>query len=250
MTPTKVLEMVHCCKDVTHLSLPEHTKVSLHNLEVIVKTLTHLQQLEVFVVFEDIVGQFIEGLLKISSSSVRELKLQSHSTVVWYILRDIQECADRGYPLPSVISFFSGTPTTRATKLFKFWLESGSKLPPFEIRLYEDERMPLKLCPPVLLRRYKFGPAAKVPLIRLSSYGIVGLNHDIFHFTEYNHYGTVRHALTPEHFKHLPVEEKHIDHSINSLHSVSYIDLYCLSKIHSDYLKQLTLLCPNLQVLN
>ena len=93
MTPTKVLEMVHCCKDVTHLSLPEHTKVSLHNLEVIVKTLTHLQQLEVFVVFEDIVGQFIEGLLKISSSSVRELKLRSHSTVVWYILRDIQECA-------------------------------------------------------------------------------------------------------------------------------------------------------------
>ena len=107
----------------------------------------------------------------------------------------------------------------------------------------------MKLCPPVLLRRYKFGPAATVPVIRLGSYGIVGLNHDIFHFTEYDHYGTVRHALTPERFKQLPVEEKHIDHSINSLHSVSYIDVSFL-RVRSDHLKQLALVCPNLQFLN
>ena len=255
VTPTKVLEMVHCCKEVTHLSLPEHTKVSMHDLEAIVKTLTYLRELKMFAgvnyIDDQPTMQIIEGLLKAAASSVRELKLRTYDCALEQLLTGIQGWASRGYPLPSVISIFSEIRTASISEFFKFWLASGSnsKLPSFEIRLYDDESIPIKLYPPVLLRRYKFGSTAAVSLIRLSSYGIVGLKHDIFHFTEYNHYGTVRHALTPERSKQLPVEGKHIDHSISCLHSVSYIDVSFLS-VHSDHLKQFALVCPNLQFLN
>ena len=245
--------MVCCCEEATHLSLPKHTKVSLHDLEVIVQTLTHLQQLEVFVSFIYIRGQpsmrGIEGLLKVSASSVRELKLRPFtSSGVEHILKGIQGWANQGYPLPSVISVFSADAVRSTSELFKFWLASGSssKLPSFEIRLYDDESVPMKLYPPVLLRRYKFGPASTISLIQLRSYGIVDLYHDIFHFTEYNHYGTVRYALTTERSTQLAIAKKHIDYNTKSLHSVSYIDLFYL-KVHSDHLKQLALLCPNLQ---
>ena len=245
--------MVRCCEEATHLSLPKHTKVSLHDLEVIVQTLTHLQQLEVFVSFIYIRGQpsmrGIEGLLKVSVSSVRELKLRPFtSSGVEHILKGIQGWANQGYPLPSVISVFSADAVRSTSELFKFWLASGSssKLPSFEIRLYDDETVPMKLYPPVLLRRYKFGPASTISLIQLRSYGIVDLYHDIFHFTEYNHYGTVRYALTTERSTQLAIAKKHIVYNTKSLHSVSYIDLFYL-KVHSDHLKQLALLCPNLQ---
>ena len=80
----------------------------------------------------------IEGLLKVSASSVRELKLQPFtSSGVEHILKGIQGWANQGYPLPSVISVFSADAVRSTSELIKFWLASGSssKLPSFEIRL-------------------------------------------------------------------------------------------------------------------
>ena len=209
VTPTKVLEMVCSCKEVTHLSLPKDTKV-LRYLKVIVQILTHLQQLEVFadVIYNS--GRptmhFIEGLLKVSGSSVSELKLKTHGSKLEHILAGIQGWANQGYPLPPVITVYSAMQTASTSELFKFWLTSGSnsKLPSFEIMLY-DESIPMKLLPPVLLRRYKFGPCAIISLIRLSRYGVVDMKRDIFHLNEYDHYGTVRYKLTSE-FNHSLVE--------------------------------------------
>ena len=254
VTPRKVLEMVCNCKEVTHLSLPKDTK-DLRCLKLIVQMLTHLQQLEVFADVIYIRSRptmfFIEDLLKISGSSVSKLKLKTHGSKLEQILAGIQRWANQGYPLPPVIyiTVYSAMQTASTSQLFKFWLTSGSnsKLPSFEIMLY-DESIPMKLLPPVLLRRYKFGPCATISLIRLSRYGIVDLKCDIFHLNEYDHYGTVRYALTSE-FYHSLVGEKHIDYSISCLHSVSYIDISSLN-VHSNHLKQLSVVCPDLQFLN
>ena len=73
--------------------------------------------------------------------------------------------------------------------------------------MYDNKNLPTNLYPPVPLRKFKFGPAATPPLIRLSSHGIVGLKFDIFHLREYDHYGTVRHAITPGLDLHQPLME-------------------------------------------
>ena len=36
--------------------------------------------------------------------------------------------------------------------------------------------------------KVKFGPAAIPPLIKLTDHGILGLQYDTFHFTDYDHY--------------------------------------------------------------
>ena len=46
VTPVNILEMMHYCPKVTHLSLPRYTQLSLDHLEDIVHTMTHLEQLD------------------------------------------------------------------------------------------------------------------------------------------------------------------------------------------------------------
>ena len=46
--PTKILEIVHCCTNVTHLSLPRCTKLSLDHLKEVMHTMTSLEHLDVF----------------------------------------------------------------------------------------------------------------------------------------------------------------------------------------------------------
>ena len=77
----------------------------------------------------------------------------------------------------------------------------------------------------------------------------MGLKFDIFYLREYDHYGTVRHAITPGLDLHqLLTEEEHFNHAIH-LHSVSYVDISNLSA-NFHHLEQLALVCPNIQRLN
>ena len=47
VTSTDIMEMVQCCRKLTHLSLPKGTQLNLDHVEDIVHTLTHLQELDV-----------------------------------------------------------------------------------------------------------------------------------------------------------------------------------------------------------
>ena len=46
--PSKILEMANNCTKVTHLSLPRGNQLSLDDLEIILLTMTQLQQLDMF----------------------------------------------------------------------------------------------------------------------------------------------------------------------------------------------------------
>ena len=181
--------------------------------------------------------------------SVKELKLRIYGHKFDLIIASIQEWTNQGYPLPSVINICSEGGLSSTSELFKFWSLSSSELPSFEINVYDNKNLPTNLYPSVPLRNFKFGSAATPPLIRLSNHGIVGLKFDIFHLREYDHYGTVRHAITPGHDLHqLLTEEEHFNHDIH-LHSVSYVDISNLSA-NFHHLEQLALVCPNIQRLN
>ena len=56
--------------------------------------------------------------------------------------------------------------------------------------------------------KFQFGPSATPPLIKLTDHGILGLQYDTFHFTDYDHYGEVRHSITAQCYK---VKEQHFN---------------------------------------
>ena len=140
----------------------------------------------------------------------------------------------------------------RTDNLFEFWSTSAVNLSSFEILLYDTVRsIPMNLFPPVPVRSYQFGAAAKTPtLIQLPAYGIVGLKDNMFHFSEYiDDRGMVSHAVTPNHGDcRSLIEERHITCTPH-LHTVSYVDI-SYENVSSNHLQQLAMACPNLQHLH
>ena len=77
----------------------------------------------------------------------------------------------------------------------------------------------------------------------------MGLENDLLHFHWYDHCGTVSCAITNDVELHgLLIEEKHFSYP-SHLHFVSYADI-SNSSVHPDHLKQLAVVCPNLEQLN
>ena len=280
VTPTKILEMAYHCRKVTHLSIPGDTRLSLNDLEKVVCMMTNLEQLEVLLsqslmqqddIHSDTLSKFIEGLLKVTAAGVKELRLP-----FWFsgrAIKSIKEQADQGVSLPSIINVLAKHSEEIASELFLFWSKSSSKLPSFEISLYDNKQIPMNLYPSVPLSKFCFGSTvAPPPLIRLNDRGIVGLSSvrdDIFYLSEYDDCGTIRHTITPIGFicdwygntkntaranffdrnsHELLIEEKHFN-CINHLDSVSYIDI-SYSNVHFNHLEKLAIACPNLQRLN
>ena len=133
-------------------------------------------------------------------------------------------------------------------QLLQFWSTWSSKLPSFEVGLYEIKRVPINLYPSIPLMKVKFGPAAIPPLIKLADHGILGLQYDTFHFTDYDHYGEVRHSITALYYGLNAVKKHHFNH-ISNLYSVSNVDFHDMD-IDPSHLEQLSIACPNLERVN
>ena len=97
--PTKILEMVQYCKNVTHLSLPLGTQLYLVHLEEILHTMTHLQTLDVFAS-----GVYIHDLLEVTAINVKELKLRIRGDDATRTLRNLQSWVNEGNTLPPTIN--------------------------------------------------------------------------------------------------------------------------------------------------
>ena len=252
LTVKLVHKLASHCTQVTHLSLPRDTQVTLNDLEKLVRTMTCLHQLDVFVDELPSITRYrawdehIKGLLKITATKVKELKLRVIK-FSWAVEKSIKELASKGYTLPIINIFGNGI----VFNLSSLWIELHStKYEPssFEISLYDYRQIPMNLYPLIPLRKFKFGPSVTPPFIQLSSYGIVGIQKDIFCLSEYNCYGKVRCSLTPMHELHNSNQIIPISYSHN-IDSVSYVDFSYLN-IDSNHLEQLAVVCPNLQRLN
>ena len=249
LTPANVLELVHCCPKVAHLSLPRNTQLNLDHLEEIVHTMTHLEQLDVFTSIMKYPSYcVIKKLMEVTTGRVRKLILKfewphHHIREFLYTLENLLK---NGHPLPSVINLLIDKDDVhRSSDLLESWPASIYTIASLEIGLYDIARVPMDLYPSIPLRKFRFGPVATPPLIKLSDHGILGLDYDIFYLSDYDHYGKVRLSVSP---KYTAVKVEHL-HCISNFNSVSNVDFSHVN-IYPGHLEQLAISCPNLERLN
>ena len=246
MTSANILEMAHCCPKITHLSLPRHTELSL--LEEIVHTMTHLEQLDVFtsiMIYPSY--RVVKKLLEVTTGSVRKLILKfewCHHDIREFLCT-LENILKNGHPLPSVINLLIDKDNVHISKTLESWPASIYTIASLEIGLYDIARVPMDLYPPIPIRKFRFGPAATPPLIKLSDHGILGLDYDIFYLSDYDHYDKVRLSISP-HWYAVIVEHLHC---ISKFDSVSNVDFLHVN-IYPGHLEQLAIACPNLERLN
>ena len=268
MQTGKTLQMVRNTnwRNVTHLILYDSDYLR------IIQSMPHLQNLKLMLQLYGIYHTVSEDmdylyavedmvrLLEIIEGRIRKLDCYLTDSREEYVVGGIQEFANKGHVLPSIINIFSSFCITatnntlyspRVTpKLFKFWSTSAFNLSSFEINLYDTETIiPMNIFPPVPVRKYKFGAAEATPtLIRLSDHGIVNLKDKIFHLSEYiDDHGMISHAVTLDHGDcQSLIEERHL--YCTHLHTVSYVDI-SYQNVNSNHLQQLAVVCPNLQQL-
>ena len=278
LTVKMVRGLASHCTQVTHLSLPGYTQLTLDDLEKVLHTMTCLHQLQLDVFAEGnyyyyyCTGQAdklimprgqicpksltpwysrwnINEFLKITANSVKELNLCVTQLPCWRIVKSsIKELASQGYTLP-IINIF-GDHDGKAYNLCALWVElqkSKYKSSSLEIGLCDYRKIPMNLYPLIPLKKLKFGPSVTSPFIQLSSYGIEGIQQDIFWLSEYiNCFGTVRYILTPVHKLY---SHQNIPISYGQMDFVSCVDFSNVG-VNSNHLEQLAVLCPNLQRLN
>ena len=189
-TSVMILVMMHYCKNVTHLSLPACTQLSLNQLQNIVHTRKSLQQLDVFIcskfVCENRTVCNIIGLLRITAANVKKLILRvkyDRPQSIMDVLSSIQEYAKQGYPLPLINIITEND--EKIDFLFNIWSTSSSKWPSVEVSLFDKKKVPMNLYTPMPLRKFTFGPSSTPPFIQLGNYGITGLKFDIFYISKY-----------------------------------------------------------------
>ena len=267
VTPASILEMAQCCTKVTHLSLSRNTELSLDHLEEILHTMKHLKQLDTFTsgIKCELSGPFdhreiIKRLLEHTVTGIKNLVLridqlgnrnsvdQKLCTPVTVFLI-LEKLLEQGHALPSVLNLFIHKDYLGiSSSTLESWLTSSSIQETFQIGLYDTRRVPMDLYPSIPLRKFRFGPAAKPPLIKLSDHGILGLDYDIFYLSDYDHCGEVRLSVTSKRSTDLYAVKEHL-HCISNFDSVSNVDFYRVN-ICPDHLEQLAIACPNLERLN
>ena len=135
--------MAHCCGKVKCLSLAKNTQLSLNDLEKIVHTMPHLQQLDVFItekfssqqglhfpgrlpMHPSLSGRLIEEFLKVTAASVRELTLQIDRCDVYDAISNIESWAERGNLLPSIINILTENDVPMTSDVYLSWSMSYS----------------------------------------------------------------------------------------------------------------------------
>lgn len=129
--------------------------------------------------------KFIEGLLRVTATRVRKVKLQinNYDDSVRAVA-SIKKWADDGNPLSSTVDISTATHNKRLTlELLPFWSESNSKPLLFEVCFYDNKRIPMNLYPPMPISKFWFGPSTTFRLIQLSDHGMMGLEDDVFLIT-------------------------------------------------------------------
>ena len=256
VTPVNILEMTHYCPKVTHLSLPRYTQLSLDHLEEIVHTMTHLEQLDVFTSstkysYPSSQEDFIEQLLEVTTVNVKKLVIKIDSSycldTVHIVLDVLKKLLKNAYhPLPSVINILMYEDyIEHSSRILESWPASSYTIASLEIGLYDIALVPMNFYPSIPVRKFQFGPATKLPLIKLSDHGILGLNRDIFYLSDYNHYGKPRLSVSNCWNR---VKDEQL-HCISNFDSISNVDFYCVN-VYPGHLEQVAIACPNLERLN
>ena len=241
VTSADILEMAQCCTKVTHLSLPRN--LSLDHLEAIVNETPAAA---------GCVCQWTKCKIFSYYNWDEKTNIKVYDYPVYnfnFLISLLEGIKQHRNSLPSVINIYVPWHYHAVeNKLLQFWSTWSSKLPSFEVGLYEIRRVPMNLYPSIPLLKFQFGPAATPPLIQLTDHGILDIQDDTFHFTDYDYYDEVRHSITAKLYDLYAVKEYHFT-CISNLYSVSNVDFRNMN-IHPGHLEQLAIACPNLERIN
>ena len=168
------------------------------------------------------------------------------------VLRVLEELVNEGHTLPPVINLLINDEYVSASsQVLESWSPHACTVASCEIFLYNIKRVPVDLYHSMPLRKFRFGPVAVHPFIKLSVHGILGLEHDVFYLIDYDHCGQVRFSISPCDLQAVKEEQLHC---INRLHFVTCVDFskcnMAENKFYPGHLEQLAIACPNLQRLD
>ena len=259
----KILEMAQCCTQVTHLSLPKDTKLSLDGLRNIVHAMKCLLQLDVFTESNfiqrdkswqkrvDSQLRTIMELLEISANSVKELNLHVNNYVRRICddsVRIIKDFIDLGYHLPTINIYEDSTSSDFCSGINYLWWEVQPNSF-FKRDVYQYKQATMNLYLPIPLQGFESSPSVTFPIFELRTRGLLYHSYKrVFYLNEFYYSGTLRHTITQAHPPGRRVQGVPVNNT-TCLHSVCYIDL-SRAPVNSDNLKQLAIDCPNLQRLN
>jgi len=237
-----LLNVLNYCSNVTHLGLPT-INLSLDQLEKVLQGLRNLQSLEIKWVVDisellAIVGNLKELTIKLWITDL-DLGFVQHWVDNWISLRYVPQNLN-------IVVTNSCYFKSYKDALWKSWLSINPKSPPDcsgHLKLYSTLKVPLNFFPLLPKFQLNFGQAVTSSFVKASNVGLEGLADDILLVTDCVHGGKVT------------SEEPLVDVSCILIHNIDNLDFViafamCDNLFSSEHLKQLAVVCPNLQRLN
>ena len=232
--PSTLVEMLQYCSSVQHLSLPS-TKLDPGQLQRIIHQMRYLKTLEVKVYNDSDVKQLF---FDTNYSHLQEIAIVSYSkSHICYV--DVFRYWQENQFRPPNINVFTpdnafecllnhvselDTIPTGTTAWFRLF-NGYNKLPFFQLQVEPSGLV-------------------TTPCVKLSDYGIQGVESDTAVMTNWQYNGKVLHGVKS--YFYSKANLIHIAKPFN-LNCATHLDLSSQSSLHSDHLEQLAIACPNLQ---
>ena len=108
--------------------------------------------------------------------------------------------------------------------------------------VYSNAKIPMNCHPLLPLVRCEFGLTATSPVVKASSYGILG-HKDMMDILEFSYDGKIMYGIAPSLFS-VP-RDKHFILSLSTLSSVTFFIAGYHTGIFPGHLEQIAIACPN-----
>ena len=250
--------MLHHCKHVVLLSLPVSTKLPPEQLGKVVRSMKNLQCLDTLCSTHSKIPELLSIGANLQELTIRILskrgspedELLSQLLACLYTRIWIERWAMQGF-LPRVLNVVSSG-RMYANSCIDEWLNLNSNSPDgytSYLKLYTHYKLPMDLFPALPVFQLEFGQSSSLPIVKASSYGLLGLEVDFLLLTSRTYGGKTVHKATLSTLNKVSMEN-HLNSDIVDLFFVTHFDASHCKSIHCGHLEQLALACPNLEELN
>lgn len=240
MSSAKLVWLTENCVNVTKLSLPPRVYFHPAQLERIACTMTHLQKLDVC--WSEHIKPLLEICTDLKELTIHIKKFKSEPPA-W----ELEEWASEGIHFPPVVRIFTKSEYWTVEQLYVLLLKYYSILPASELYLYSSAKIPMNFHPHLPLLRFEFGPTATSPVVKASSYGILGWYNDVISILAFDYDDKVMHCAVP-YFS--GPWEKHLNLGFSSLNSITFFSVGHHDSVFPGHLEQIAIACPNLKWLD
>ena len=251
--PSKLVKMLHHCRNVTKLSLG--TCMPANQLEKIVLNMSQLQMLEVHWK-----PHLISPLLLIAAKlQLVELTMYRHfgydnSEGIHYMY--VEEYVNVHCTPPNFNVVTKMCPHLVKCLVFE-WMHMWNPRVPAgctgNIKFYDSLKVPLNVSCSIPDFQLQFGQSAKLPFIKPSKFRLLGFDKDLLILTDCTINSKKSHKAfaiaTEKYFGYddvISISDSQLNTTIHSLNCVTHFDASNFNLLFSGHLEQLSVSCPHL----